>query len=257
MNRAYRTEQGGNMIQVRRAVVAACVAVLLVAVSACAPQAADQSAEFASVVGGWGEAFDAQDVDAIAALYTDDCVLMPPNTELGRGHDYVKQTFGGMIAAGLTGKLKTIEATAAGGVGYHAGTYTLYGPDGSLADQGKFVEAWKKIDGQWKIAHDIFNSDLPPFAGATTIAITHDVKDGDHWLSAWQGEDSRKGDFAQHGVANVRVFQDSENPNKVGLVVDVADMEAFHAFLSSDEGAVAKAEDGVIDKGMRVYAEVK
>jgi hypothetical protein len=34
-------------------------------------------------------------------------------------------------------------------------------------------------------------------------------------------------------------------------------MEAFHAFLTSEEGAKAKAEDGVIDKGMRVYEEVK
>jgi hypothetical protein len=34
-------------------------------------------------------------------------------------------------------------------------------------------------------------------------------------------------------------------------------MEAFHGYLMSEEGAKAKAEDGVIDKGMRVYKEVK
>jgi hypothetical protein len=76
------------MIQVRKLVgenrngVGAVVMVLALAVSACAPQAADQSAEFAAVVGGWQAAYDTGDPDALAAVYTEDCVLMPPNAEL-------------------------------------------------------------------------------------------------------------------------------------------------------------------------------
>jgi hypothetical protein len=182
---------------------------------------------------------------------------MPPNAERGTGKAFAREVFSGMMEAGLTSTTDTIAASAAGGVGYHVGAYTTYAPDGSVADRGKFIEGFKKVDGEWKIAYDIFNSDFPPFAGATTIAITHDVKDGDHWLAAWQGENSRKDLFAQHGAANVRVFQNPENPKKVGLLIDVADMAALEALLSSDEGAAAKAEDGVIDKGMRVYAEVK
>jgi ketosteroid isomerase-like protein len=229
--------------------------VLAVAGIACAPQ--DQSAEFTAAVGGWQAAYDTKDLDALAAVYTEDCVLMPPNAELGTGRAFARYAFGGMIEAGLTSKSETISATASGGVGYHAGIYTMYAPDGSVVDRGKFIEGFTKVNGEWKIAHDIFNSDLAPGAGTTSLTITHDVKDGDHWLAAWQGEDSRKGDFAQHGVANVRVFQNPEKQNQVGLLVDVADMEAFHAFLTSEEGAKAKAEDGVIDKGMRVYEEVK
>jgi ketosteroid isomerase-like protein len=233
------------------------VLVFLVAVTACAPQAADQSTEFAAVVGGWQAAYDTGDPDALAAVYTEDCVLMPPNAELGTGQAFAKEVFSGMIESGLTSTTETIAASAAGGVGYHAGKYTVYAPDGSVADRGKFIEGFKKVDGEWKITHDIFNSDLPPFAGATTIAITHDVKDADHWLAAWQGENSRHELFAQHGVANVRVFQNPEKPKKIGLLVDVADMAAFEALLNSDEGAAAKAEDGVIDKGMGMYIEVK
>ena len=235
--------------------IGALVLVLAVSVVACAPQ--DQSAEFAAAVGGWQAAYDTKDLDVLAAVYTEDCVLMPPNAELGTGRAYARDAFSGMIEAGLTSKTETISATAAGGVGYHAGTYTMYAPDGSVADRGKFIEGFTKANGEWKIAHDIFNSDLAPFAGATTVAITHDVKDGDHWLAAWQGEDSRHDDFARNGVANVRVFQNPEAPKKIGLLVDVADMAAFEAFLNSDEGASAKAEDGVIDKGMGFYMEVK
>ena len=230
-------------------------AALAFSVTACGPQ--DQSVEFAAAVGGWQAAYDTKDLDVLAAVYTEDCVLMPPNAELGTGRAYARDAFSGMIEAGLTSKTETISATAAGGVGYHAGTYTMYAPDGSVADRGKFIEGFTKVNGEWKITHDIFNSDLAPFAGATTVAITHNVKDADHWLAAWQGEGSRHDDFARHGVANVRVFQNPEAPKKIGLLVDVADMAAFEAFLNSDEGAAAKAEDGVIDKGMGFYMEVK
>ena len=35
--------------------------------------------------------------------------------------------------------------------------------DGPAADDGKYIEIWKRqADGSWKIAYDIFNSDLPP-----------------------------------------------------------------------------------------------
>jgi ketosteroid isomerase-like protein len=233
------------------------VLALMVAVTACAPQAADQSSELAALTDNWEEALNSGDIDGLAELYAEDCVLMPPNAELATGQAAARGAFGEMIAAGQTGELDTIKAVAAGGVGYHAGTYWLKDASGTLIDRGKFIEGWQKVDGEWKIIHDIWNSDWAQFASATTVAITHNVKDANHWLAAWQGEDSRHEMFAQHGVANVRVFQNSNQPNQVGLLVDVADMAAFEAMLNSDEGAAAKAEDGVIDRGMRVYMEVK
>jgi len=237
--------------------IGALVLALAFSVTACAPQAADQSAELAALTDNWENALNAGDVDGLAVVYADDCVIMPPNTEMQVGQAAAREAFGEMIDAGLTGELDTVKAVAAGGVGYHAGSYWLRAPDGTVVDRGKFIEGWQKVGGEWKIVHDIWNSDLAPFASATTLAITHDVKDGDHWLAAWQGENSRHDDFAQHGVANVRVFQNPEAPTQIGILVDVADMEAFHAFLNSEEGAAAKAEDGVIDKGMRMYKEVK
>jgi len=241
---------GGNMYG-----RAAMVLLLMVAVIACAPQ--DQSAELGALTNGWENALNNGDVDGVVALYAEDCVLMPPNFELATGQAAVRETFGGMIAAGLTGGLDTIKAVAAGGVGYHTGTYWLKDANGTTIDRGKYMEGWQKVGGEWKIVHDIWNSDLAPFAGTTTVAVTHDVKDADHWLAAWQGEGSRHDNFAQHGVANVRVFQNPEKQQQVSLVIDVADMEAFQAYLDSEEGAKAKAEDGVVDKSMRMYMEVK
>jgi len=214
--------QFGNSPRIGK-VHAALALALAVSVAGCAPQAVDQSAELGALTDNWETALNAGDVDALVGLYADDCVLMPPNAELMTGAAAAATAFGGMIAAGQTGELETIKAVAAGGVGYHVGTYFIRDASGAIIDRGKYLEGWQKVDGEWKIVHDIWNSDWDQFASATTIAITHDVKDGDHWLAAWQGENSRHELFKQHGVANVRVFQNLEQPNQTGLVIDVTD----------------------------------
>jgi hypothetical protein len=162
-----------------------------------------------------------------------------------------------MIDAGLTASLTTVEAVVAGDIGYRIGTYSLEAPDGSMVDSGKFIDTWRQVGGEWMISTDIWNSDLP--AGGptgTTLAIAHQVGDPERWLAAWQGPDSRRALFAEHGVAQVRVFQSPENPNLTGLLVDVTDMEAFHTFLDSEAGRAAAAEDTVDFDTIQFLSEV-
>lgn len=223
-----------------------------------APQGSQDSPEIVAASKAWNEALNAGDVESIVALYTEDARVLPPNAEVAQGHDAVRQIFGSMIDAGLGGTLATLEATAAGDIGYRVGTYVLETADGTVVDKGKYIETWRLVDGSWKISNDVFNSDLPvATSGGTTLAITHEVEDADRWLAAWQGEGSRHELFAEHGAPRVRVFQSSENPNHVGLLIDVEDMEALQALLASPAGAQAKAEDGVKDATMAVFAEVE
>ena len=69
----------------------------------------------------------------------------------------------------LSWQLTKAEASRGGDLGYTVGTYvlTLHDPKGEpVTDRGKYVTVWKKqADGSWKVAADIFNSDLPA-AGA-------------------------------------------------------------------------------------------
>jgi ketosteroid isomerase-like protein len=218
---------------------------------------AQENSEILAKATKWQEALNAGDIDALVAMYSADARLMPPNAEASQGPDAIRGAFGGMIAAGLAVKLDTIEAASAGNTGYRVGTYTLTAPGGATADYGKYIELWEKADGGWVITDDIWNSDIPVGAGVTTLAAFHMVEDGARWLAAWQGENSRRDQFAQHGVANVRVFQSPEDPNLTGVLIDVADMDEFQAYLGGEEGVAAKAEDGVKDATLRMLAEVK
>jgi uncharacterized protein (TIGR02246 family) len=233
------------------------LALLLLATAACTPQGSQPSSALETLGEQWEAALNAGDVDAIAEFYTEDCRLMPPNGELATGREAVREEFNGMIEAGLSGRLETIEAVTAADIGYRVGTFTIMAADGSVIDRGKFMETWRNEDGAWKIANDIWNSDMPAAADGTTMIVTHEVEDFDNWLAAWQGEPSRHELFADHGVASTRVFQNVDDPNLTAVLVEVTDMGALQAMLNSPEGEAAKAEDGVKSATMQSFLEVK
>lgn len=72
------------------------------------------------------------------------------------------------------------------------------------------------------------------------LIVTHEVDDVDHWLAS----PKRQEVFA--GVAeNIETYVHSADANKVGLTMEVDDMDALGALLQSDVGAAAMEHDGV------------
>jgi len=74
----------------------------------------------------------------------------------------------------------------------------------------------------------------------TTLLITHDVDDVDHWLAS----PKRAEFFGAHGMT-ARTTVDADRSNHVGLIVEVADMETFQQALATPEAADAMKHDGV------------
>ena len=107
------------------------------------------------------------DTSKVAALYTEDAVVLPPNAEPVRGRDGAKALFDGLIQQmGVpTLTLSTVEVTELGDTAYEVGAYTMkLQPAGAdlVNDSGKYVVIWKRqSDSSWKLAVDIWNSDLP------------------------------------------------------------------------------------------------
>jgi len=74
----------------------------------------------------------------------------------------------------------------------------------------------------------------------TTAIILHEVDDVDHWLSSAKRQEV----FGPMGIT-VRTFVDPAGTNRVGLVADIPDMDAFQAMMKSDVAAEAMKFDGV------------
>ena len=73
-----------------------------------------------------------------------------------------------------------------------------------------------------------------------TLLIFHEVEDVDHWLSSPR----RREVFGPLGMT-VRTFVDPEKSNRVGLIVEVPDMDTFQRMMESEAAADAMKFDGV------------
>jgi uncharacterized protein (TIGR02246 family) len=111
-------------------------------------------------------AANAKDAAGIGALYAEDAVLMPPNQEMVRGRAAIQAYWQGVIDAGAKDvSLTTTHVSSSGNVGYEAGTYqfTIAAPGAQpVTDRGKYLVGLRReADGKWRLAYDVFNSDLP------------------------------------------------------------------------------------------------
>ena len=150
----------------RSVLVAAASAVLLSSLATpVAAQSQDEQA-IRSLIQQWVKLVAAKNADAVAELYAPDAAIMPPNAPLAEGREAIAATWRSMMQAPgfqLTFAPTRIEVSKGGDMAMDRGTYRLVtqATSGAVEDRGKYVVVWRKVDGRWKAAADIFNSDLP------------------------------------------------------------------------------------------------
>ena len=83
-----------------------------------------------------------------------------------------------------------------------------------------------------------------------TYLITHEVDDVEHWWNSPKRAEA----FGSLGIA-VRTFRDPAGSNKVGLLAEIPDVEAFAAFMKTDAAAEAIRHDGVHIETMLMLAD--
>jgi uncharacterized protein (TIGR02246 family) len=114
----------------------------------------------------WADAFNAKNAAKVAALYMEDATVNPPNEPAVQGRKNIQAWVQKAIDEGMSNLVLTpTESAISGSIAYEAGTYsaTVTPPGGKpVADKGKYVVVLKQAGGNWLLAHDIFNSDLPP-----------------------------------------------------------------------------------------------
>ena len=84
-----------------------------------------------------------------------------------------------------------------------------------------------------------------------TVFGYHNVKDKDHWLASPKREEF----LGPLGVTNIRTFVDPENSTRVGVLMDVPDMDAVMAAMETEPAADAMAHDGVLPETLVILVE--
>jgi len=111
----------------------------------------------------WAAAFNRGDAVAVAGLYTEGAIVMPPDIEMVRGRQGIQEFWQTMIQRGLKDIVfTTVEVQADGNTAYEIGrvSLTLYAKDQAPKPRSsKYVVVWKRqADGSWKLHVDIWNS---------------------------------------------------------------------------------------------------
>jgi len=111
----------------------------------------------------FSEAFARGNTEAIAAMYTSDAIVLPPDSEMIRGNDAIGKFWkaardGGVQSVTLT----TAELGRSGDIAYEVGKVSLTiqspGSEPTMA-VSKYVVVWKRqTDGSWKLHRDIWNN---------------------------------------------------------------------------------------------------
>ena len=143
--------------------------------------AADESGRIRSGTASWMQSFNSGNAGAVAALYAEEGVLMPPNAPLARGTVAIKEAVAKEIAgakkSGMTLSQGTLdEINVIGDMAWHSGSYLVKDKAGKQLDAGKFLEVWEKKNGKWRIVRDIWNSDAAPAAAAPAAAPAPEAK---------------------------------------------------------------------------------
>ena len=116
----------------------------------------------------WTAAVKARDVDKLLGFFAPDAVTMDANAPISVGHEAIRGPVESWLAdeavsATFASTLDAIEVSACGDLAYTRGThrFSQTTPTGLVEQVGKWVTVYKKIDGEWKVIVDIFNSDKP------------------------------------------------------------------------------------------------
>ena len=105
--------------------------------------------------------FSRGDSADIADFYTDNGMLLPPESDLVQGKRDIKAFWQAAIDMGIKNvKLDIVEVEQHGDTAIEMSKYTLSSADDNLIDQGKGIVIWKYESGAWKLHRDIWNSSI-------------------------------------------------------------------------------------------------
>jgi ketosteroid isomerase-like protein len=158
-----------------RAAPAISCALLLLA-TACRPAgtpAGDDDRALRDVVVRYEAASNEGDAVALAALYADDALLLPPDGEMVSGRAAILEFWQDGIEPGIS--FEVVGSRSTGGSGYVVGRFLVEATETAPADSGKYVLCLQRQrDGGWLVVADIWNA--TPSADETDDEEGHDPR---------------------------------------------------------------------------------
>ncbi len=142
---------------------AAVFAAMLAVVGIATANAESPRDEIEAALVTFADAFNKGDHAGVAAHYTEDAAVLPPDAARVDGRANIQAFWKGAIDAGLSDlKLKAVQVEGSGDLAFEVGEVSYSSPDktgGRAAATGKYIVIWKRgADGVWRLYRDLWNS---------------------------------------------------------------------------------------------------
>jgi len=115
----------------------------------------------------WSAAAETKQMEQFYGAFLEDAAVMGPNEPMALGIEAIRKMGDNMFAMpgfSLKWQAGTVVAASSGDIGYSLGAYEMTMNDAKgapMVDNGKCLTVWRKqADGSWKVAVEMFNSDL-------------------------------------------------------------------------------------------------
>lgn len=115
------------------------------------------------------QGISSQNDSAIAAIYAEDAIMMPPGVPKVAGRQNIRAFWTTLWPLKPTLSITPEHFVVSGDWAWGEGTWiwSATTPAGPQEDHGKYLDVWHRVDGNWLLTRDIWNSDLTPPAAAT------------------------------------------------------------------------------------------
>ncbi len=155
-------------------------------------------------------AFLRGDATAVANLYTEDAQVMAPGSPVASGRPAIAAFWQNSIDSGIKDvTLATADIASASDLAYETGTIRLIANDGTVTE-ARYVVIWRRVDGQWMLHRDIWNSSKTGSDGTGVQVHKHffdareevldDLKKTGFWPTTYVSEPGPPGDIHWHNL---------------------------------------------------------
>jgi len=123
----------------------------------------DYRAEVLAIARAWEQCANARDAEGVAALYTENAILLPPAHPLIRGRQNIQGYWQAFLDAGASdARLKSVQIVSSGDLAYEIGEYSAMMPQpsgGTAPGTGKYLVVFERQpDGKFQMAADMFSA---------------------------------------------------------------------------------------------------
>lgn len=135
------------------------ILLLVLTFPGCKPVPTDVKSEIEKANAGFVAAYNNGDAKALATNYTENAKLYPSNSDVIEGTQAIEGFWNAVMKMGIKrAQMETVSAESFGIIAVEEGRYKLFVEGDMVVDQGKYIVTWQKVDGQWKITRDIWNT---------------------------------------------------------------------------------------------------